>query len=72
MLVAAAFGDGSNANALLDGGRVGEALAPLPERGKQAGGEHRAGTGQVDEQTEVWERLAAFGNVGVEVSDAGR
>jgi len=38
-LVAAAFDDGSDAHALLDGGGVGEALATLTEGGEQPRGE---------------------------------
>ena len=70
MFVAAALSDGRDADALLDGGCVGEAVALLTEGGEQARGEDRAGARKIGEEAEVWEGLAAFGDVSVEAGDA--
>ena len=50
VLVAAALGDGRDAGVLLEGGRVGEAVALLAEGGEQPRGEDAAGAGQIGEE----------------------
>jgi hypothetical protein len=49
-----------------------ETLAILAEVGEQARGEHRTSARASREEAEVWKGLAAFGDVDVEASDAGR
>src|SRR6476661_3887531 len=71
VLVSAALGDGRDPNALLNGG-VGEALAILAEAGEQSRSEHRTSAREQCEEAEVWEGVAAFGDVGIEASDTGR
>jgi len=71
MFVAAALSDGRDADALLDGGCVGEAVALLAERGQEARREHGTSARKIGEEAEVRERLATLGDVGVEAGDAG-
>src|SRR5438552_5923074 len=71
VFVAAAFGDGSDADALLDGGCIGEAVALLAKGSEQTGREHGASAREVGEEAEVWEGCTAGGDVGVEAGDAG-
>jgi hypothetical protein len=71
-LVAAAFGDGSDADASLDGGGVREALALLAEGSQQPRREDRARPRQSAEEAVVGQLLAQPGDRAVEALNGSR
>jgi hypothetical protein len=72
MLVAAALGDGSDADALLDGAGIGKAFAVLSEGSEQARRKYGTSAWQGREQPEVRQGFAASCDVCVEAGDASR
>jgi hypothetical protein len=70
VLVAATFGDWSDAGIHLEAGRALEAIALATEGGRESGREDRARTWQLGEELEVGQALAAASDLIVKSSDA--
>src|SRR5262249_22179356 len=70
-LVPAALGDRGDADAPLDGGRVGESFALLPKGRQQSCGEDRSRSGQCAEEPVVGQLVAQTRDLAIEALDGG-